>query len=163
MTWQLRRASVDDLDDIMTIERETFPDDAWSEQAMRSELTSGHTYYLVATEAGDTTLAGYGGLSAPRGSGQGDIQTLAVAASARRRGLGRLLLLSLLGEARQRGADEVFLEVRADNPAAQALYESVGFERISVRRRYYRGGIDAVIMRLQVPEARTTTAGEGSA
>ena len=42
-------------------------------------------------------------------------------------GLGRVLMLQLIAEARQRGAREVFLEVRADNQDAQALYRSLGF------------------------------------
>jgi hypothetical protein len=41
------------------------------------------------------------------------------------------------------------LEVRADNAGAIALYERFGFERISVRRGYYPGGVDAWVMRLR--------------
>jgi ribosomal-protein-alanine N-acetyltransferase len=47
---------------------------------------------------------------------------------------------------------EVLLEVRADNPRAQALYVRFGFEQIHVRRRYYRDGTDALIMRLTLTE-----------
>jgi N6-L-threonylcarbamoyladenine synthase/ribosomal-protein-alanine N-acetyltransferase len=47
----------------------------------------------------------------------------------------------------------VFLEVRADNPGARALYESLGFAEIAVRPDYYQpDGVDAVIMRLADPE-----------
>jgi ribosomal-protein-alanine acetyltransferase len=156
VTWTRRRARPDDLDRIMAVEVATFPDDAWSSHSMASELASPHGYYLVAEdEHGE--LLGYAGLLAPDGSGQGDVQTLAVVERARRAGLGRALLRELLAEAAARRADEVFLEVRADNPGAQALYESEGFERIATRPRYYRGGIDAVIMRRAVPAA------EGSA
>lgn len=147
--WTVRRATADDLDAVMTLERDTFPDDAWSRESMAAEISSPHGYYLVAEHpAGE--VAGYAGLSAPAGSGQGDIQTIAVAETARRQGLGRTLLTALLDEARRRGVDDVLLEVRADNPGAQALYESFGFERIALRPRYYRGGIDAVIMRLPI-------------
>jgi ribosomal-protein-alanine N-acetyltransferase len=45
----------------------------------------------------------------------------------------------------------VLLDVRADNVAAQALYARAGFERIAVRRGYYRpGGTDALVLRLQL-------------
>jgi ribosomal-protein-alanine N-acetyltransferase len=40
--------------------------------------------------------------------------------------------------------------VRADNPRAQRLYLRFGFEQIHVRPRYYRDGVDALIMRLQL-------------
>lgn len=154
----LRRATLDDLDAIMRIEASTFASDAWSRDSMRAELGSRHGYYLVAevaTEVGgelqhpDASLGGYAGLLAPTGSGQADIQTIAVALVARRHGLGRALMVALLDEARSRDATEVFLEVRADNPNAEALYVSLGFEQIALRRQYYQpGGVDAHIMRL---------------
>lgn len=148
----LRRATLDDLDAIMRLETSTFTSDAWSRDTMRAELGSGHGYYLVADGEGqhpDAALAGYAGLLAPRGSGQADIQTIAVAPGARRHGLGRALMAALLEEARQREAAEVFLEVRADNPGARALYDSLGFEQIAVRPKYYQpDGVDAHIMRL---------------
>jgi ribosomal-protein-alanine N-acetyltransferase len=151
MSWALRRATADDVDAIMPIENALFADDAWSPATMAAEIAGRHGHYLVA-EAEDGALDGYAGLLAPQGGGQADIQTIAVVERARRRGLGRTLMLALLNEARRRGATEVFLEVRADNPGAQALYTSLGFAEIAVRPRYYRGGIDAVIMRLAVPE-----------
>lgn len=159
MTWQLRRAAVDDLDAIMAIENRTFADDAWSTESMRAELSDRHGYYLVAFPPGHPErIEAYAGLRAPRGLPQADIQTIAVVEGARRRGLGRVLMLRLIGEARERGAAEVFLEVRADNPGAQALYESLGFEQIAVRPKYYVGGVDAHIMRLVIPEPEVSPA-----
>ncbi|HWH25804.1 MAG TPA: ribosomal protein S18-alanine N-acetyltransferase [Pseudolysinimonas sp.] len=145
---QLRRAVTADLDAIMAIETATFVEDAWAPETMAAELESEHTLYLVAEQVpGVDGIAGYAGLMAPRGAGQGDIQTIAVVPAARRSGLGRALMLELLTEARARAADEVFLEVRADNAAAQSLYLDLGFEQIAVRPGYYPGGIDALIMR----------------
>jgi ribosomal-protein-alanine acetyltransferase len=154
----IRRATLDDLDAIMRLETSTFTSDAWSRSTMRAELGSRHGYYLVAEAVADdggepqhpdAAIAGYAGLLAPTGSGQADIQTIAVAPAARRHGLGRALVVALLAEARAREAAEVFLEVRADNPNAQALYASLGFEQIAVRPQYYQpDGVDAHIMRL---------------
>jgi ribosomal-protein-alanine N-acetyltransferase len=157
VTWALRRATADDHAAIMAIETPTFEPDAWSDETIAAELANIHAYYLVAhDEAG--TIVGYAGLLAPVGTGQGDIQTIAVAPEARRHGLGRTLMLALLNEARRRGAEEVLLEVRVDNPAAETLYRDLGFEVIDTRKRYYRGGVDAHVMRLRVPEPRTTVA-----
>ena len=155
MSWILRAAAPDDLPAIMAIEEELFPDDAWSPESMAAEVAGPHGHYLVA-QAEDGEIDGYAGLLAPRGSGQGDIQTIAVVARARRRGLGRTLMAALLTEARAREASEVFLEVRADNPGARALYEQLGFEEIAVRPRYYRGGVDDVIMRRATSEERAS-------
>lgn len=157
MTWLIRRAVVSDLDDIMEIESTTFVSDAWSREAMLAEVTNPNAYYLVAAE--DGRLDGYSGLLAPNRAEQADIQTIAVVESARGRGLGRALMNAMLSEARGRGAREVFLEVRADNPGARHLYESLGFEQISVRKRYYQpDGVDAVVMRFVLPAPTVVTA-----
>jgi len=158
--WELRRAAESDVPAIMELERALFVNDAWSEQSMRSEVTGEHGYYLVAFPPGEPErIDAYAGLLAPRGAIEGDIQTIAVAPRARRHGLARTLMHTLIGEARSRGAREIFLEVRADNPGAQALYVSLGFEEIGVRPQYYQpDGVDAIVMRLTVPTPETTIA-----
>ncbi|MBX3099217.1 MAG: ribosomal protein S18-alanine N-acetyltransferase [Salinibacterium sp.] len=155
MTWQLRTATTDDLDAIMAIEERVFPEDAWSPPTMLAELADRNGYYLVAAPLADPDrIDAYAGVRAPRHQPQADIQTIAVVETARRQGLGRVLMLRLIDEARERGATELFLEVRADNPSAQLLYESLGFEQIAVRPRYYSGVVDAVIMRLVIPKPK---------
>ncbi len=100
----------------------------------------------------------YAGLFAPHRAPSADIQTIAVAESARRGGLGRVLMQQLIAEARSRGAEEVFLEVRADNDSAQNLYHSLGFEQLAVRKGYYQGGVDAIVMRLALQAPEVTVA-----
>lgn len=160
MTWQLRHAGADDLDAIMSIESTTFANDAWTASGMLSELRNTQCYYLVAFRPEfPGVIEGYAGLFCPRGAHEGDIQTIAVAESARRMGLGRVLMQTLVTEARKRGAEQVFLEVRADNPGAQSLYESLGFEPIATRVAYYQpDGVDAVVMRLPVDPAQAALA-----
>ena len=51
------------------------------------------------------------------------------------------------GRSGARGAREIFLEVREDNPVARGVYQHFGFEEIGVRRRYYDDGTDAIMMR----------------
>ena len=145
----LRTATADDLGAIMALERVSFPTDAWSETLMAAELSSPHGRYVVDVEAG--RLAGYGGVRAVQGAADADIQTIAIAERARGTGRGRALLHALLAAARERGAREVFLEVRADNPVAESLYVSEGFTEIARRPRYYQpDDVDAVVMRLDL-------------
>lgn len=159
MTWQLRRATPEDLDAIMAIETTTFAEDAWSPASMRAELADRNGYYLVAFPPESPQLIeAYAGLRSPVRAAQADIQTIAVAQDARRHGLGRVLMLRLIGEARERGAQELFLEVRADNPGAQALYLSLGFEQLAQRPDYYGAGLDALVMRLTIPATQVTVA-----
>lgn len=148
---QIRDADIADLDEIMLLEKSTFPSDAWSRDLMAAELAAPHTLYLVALS--DDIVVGYAGLSAPPGSTQADIQTIAVDPSHRRLGIGAVLVSRLLDVARGRGAHEVLLEVRADNSSAQRLYERHGFTAIAVRPRYYQpDDVDAVVMRRKVAE-----------
>jgi len=160
MAWQLRDADADDLDAIMAIEHAVFPRDAWSRESMLAELSAKHTRYLVAfDQSAPGDLLAYAGLLAPRGAAQADIQSVAVVANARRRGLARTLVQTLIAEARDRGAREIFLEVRVDNPNAQSLYDSLGFERIAVRKGYYQpDNVDGAVMRLDIPEPKTRPA-----
>ncbi|MCR2817898.1 ribosomal protein S18-alanine N-acetyltransferase [Microbacterium sp. zg.Y1090] len=156
MSAGVRTATVADLGAIMALERAAFPTDAWSETAMRAEIASPHGRYLALEEAG--VLVGYAGLRAPAGAKDADVQTIAVAAAARGRGYGRTLLRALLTEAASRGAAEVFLEVRADNPVAAALYASEGFTELGRRPRYYQpDDVDAVVMRLDLRSWATSS------
>jgi ribosomal-protein-alanine N-acetyltransferase len=165
VSFRLRRASVDDLDAVMAIETSVFVTDAWSREGMAHELASSDGWYLVATPDGDDTrVVGYSGLMVLPGAPDADVQTIAVLPEARRSGLGRALMGQMIAEARRRGVREVFLEVRADNPGAQSLYESLGFEAIAVRPRYYMpDGVDAVVMRLTVPPTTTEPTVGGAA
>nr|WP_201469071.1 ribosomal protein S18-alanine N-acetyltransferase [Microbacterium hydrocarbonoxydans] len=150
----LRLATPDDLDAIMAIEHRSFPTDAWSSEAMALELASPHGRYLVDEHEG--SIIGYGGVRALQGSSDADIQTIAFDAEHRGAGRGRALLRALLDAAVERGAREVFLEVRADNPGAEGLYRSEGFEEIARRPRYYQpDDVDAIVMRLALQHPRS--------
>ena len=149
---ELRPARADDLDAVMAIETASFPTDAWSRSTMAATLADRDTIAVVATEA--DAIIGYAAVLAPRGAGDADVLTIAVAEGARGRGAGRRLLERLLTAAAERGASRVFLEVRADNPVAGALYASVGFEAVGRRPHYYQpDDVDAVVMRLELPVA----------
>ncbi|MER7347111.1 ribosomal protein S18-alanine N-acetyltransferase [Streptomyces aurantiacus] len=152
-----------DIDPVLALEKELFPDDAWSRGMFWSELAHargpGSTRrYLVAYE-GDR-LVGYGGLAVAGTDSDGgaavaaDVQTIAVARDHWGTGLGARLLTELLRHATAFEATEVMLEVRVDNERAQKLYERFGFEPIGFRRGYYQpGNVDALVMRLSDPSA----------
>jgi len=75
---------------------------------------------------------------------------VAVLPELRRRGVGRALVEDLLAYGVAHAAARVFLEVRASNAPALALYERLGFERFHVRRGYYSDGEDGVEMRFEL-------------
>ena len=80
-----------------------------------------------------------------------EIENIAVAGPARRRGLGTRLLGELLDSARAKDAAAVFLEVRESNQSARALYKKAGFVEVGLRKSYYAvPPEDAVICRLSL-------------
>ena len=151
----LRDMTLDDVPAVNTLEQRLFPADAWPLHMFFDELSQTDTRrYLVAETA--SGIVGYAGLMCIEPIA--DVQTIAVVPEFEGRGIGSALLTRLIGEAGQRGAQDVLLEVRADNPRAQQLYLRFGFVQIHVRRRYYRDGVDALIMRLQLtPDPGPTT------
>jgi ribosomal-protein-alanine N-acetyltransferase len=79
------------------------------------------------------------------------IATIATHPEFRRRGIGRDLLVHALREAVQEGAQRVFLEVRAGNEAALAMYHRMGFAEDGRRSRYYKdNGEDAILMSMDL-------------
>ncbi len=146
MAIEIRQATVLDLPEIMKLETDSFANDAWPEETFKSELAAKHTYYILALE--DNLVVGYAGLSKLPGSDQADIQTIAVREDKRGLGIGKKLMDTLTLQATELGAKEIFLEVRADNSAAQKLYKLFGFKQIGTRKKYYQpDGVDAFIMK----------------
>jgi [ribosomal protein S18]-alanine N-acetyltransferase len=123
-------------------------DDPWPAAAFNRELASTHNHYVGARTAG--TLVGYAGISrlGRKPPYEYEVHTIGVDPAYQGQGIGRRLLGELLDFA---DGGVVYLEVRTDNETAIALYRSVGFAQIGVRRRYYRAsGADAYTMRREV-------------
>lgn len=147
MPVRLRPMNLADVGPVMALETALFPEDAWSQNVLLSELANPGCHYVVAESDGE--VVGYAGLCAA--VPEGDVQTMAVDERLWGRGVGSALLTALLDEARRRGVTHMFLDVREDNSRAQKLYTDFGFIRIGVRDGYYHG-TDAVTMR-RVDEA----------
>ncbi len=134
------------IDALMPYEREMFGTEAWTVSSYRAELADTRLRHYVAAESRAGDLLGWAGIMVVGDTAE--VLTVGVVPAARRAGIARGLLANLIAEARRRNATEVFLEVRDDNLAAIALYQSEAFERVGVRRGYYDGGrVDAVTMR----------------
>ncbi len=150
MTVEYGALTVADADRCADLESELFPgDDPWPAAAFIRELESAHNHYVAARLDGE--LVGYAGVSrlGRKPPYEYEVHTIGVDKRFQGRGIGRALLDRLL-EIADGGA--VFLEVRTDNAAAIALYESVGFAVLGVRKRYYRvSGADAYTMRREAP------------
>lgn len=138
----LRRAELRDVRTIRAIDRQSYPT-PWSEGWTIAQVTDPARVHLVAER--DFVVIGHGGLIFL--GDQAHVATLAVAPDARRQGIGDALMDELKLQARNRGYDEVTLEVRASNAVAIALYERHSLTVLGRRKGYYADtGEDALIM-----------------
>lgn len=141
----LRRMRVEDLDAIMAIETRVFPD-SWSRQNFEFEVLTNRLSLPVVLEDQEGQIIGYA--VAWLLFEEFHIATIAIHPDYQGRGLGRYLLQKLLEMAREQ--EYALLEVRPSNRRAIRLYESFGFRAIGRRKRYYRNGEDAIIMRKEL-------------
>ena len=149
----LRPATGDDVVAVVGVERLLFGPDAWSEAQVREELTGERRQAWV---VGDP-VAGYAVTLAA--GDVVDLQRIAVHPDRQRQGLARQLLDAAVAAASAARVDRMLLEVSAANGTALAFYAAAGFVEIDRRRRYYRDGTDAVVMRL--PLAAGACGGRG--
>lgn len=144
MKWvRIRAASRGDMDAVMDIEETCFSL-PWSRNDIERDIADNIlSAYFVAETAG--AVCGCAGMWVVLG--ECHIMTIAVTPEHRQAGVGAMLLMKLLDEARLRGASRYLLEVRASNAPAIGMYEKFGFKTIDVRRAYYENNKeDAVIM-----------------
>ena len=152
----LRRATSADIDPLLDIEAASFSD-PWSRYAVAGSIASPATVVTVAEwsghPGGPPIVVGYSVLA--RAADEAELLNLAVAEGARGRGVGTALVRRAITDAAEWGAWAVFLEVRASNAAALALYGRAGFSEVGRRRGYYRRPLeDALILRRELLPGR---------
>ena len=147
----IRRMVEGDIDAVAAVEAATFPT-PWSRDAFASEMRTVAARYLVAEADGQ--VIGFAGAWVILD--EAHVTNIAVLQAFRGRGIGRMLTAALMQYLANLGAAYVTLEVRRSNAVAQGLYESLGFQRLGVRKRYYEdNGEDALIMVCdRMPEAQ---------
>lgn len=133
---------LEDIPEVLHLEREAFGQMAWHAGDFEAAIASKCDFPLVIRTTG---LAGYAVLRiiAP----EAEIENICVAPACRRSGVGEALMEAMLRLAAERDAERIFLEVRAHNEPAKALYRKRGFVESYRRRNYYQGPTeDAIIM-----------------
>lgn len=140
----IRPMTAADVPSVAALEKLCFSD-PWSVSSIASELDNPLSLWLVWEE--DGAAAAY--LGVQRVPPQADVMNVAVSPALRRRGIARALFVEL--ERRLPEIDELFLEVRASNSGAIALYRTLGFEQVGRRPNYYLDPReDALILRKEL-------------
>ena len=137
----IRAATLNDVPTIAALEDEIFGVDAWTPAMVLEELTGPGRSAWMADEIGYAVTL--------RVDDVVDLQRIAVDPAHRRGGIARALLETAV---RESAGNRMLLEVSAANSAALAFYAAAGFVEIDRRRRYYKDGSDAIVMRLPLKE-----------
>ena len=131
---------------IMEVEGVSFPS-PWSLQSFKKEIDNPVSYLYVLVSEGDTI--GY--ICYWEFAEESHLMNIAVHPGMRGQGYGLLLLGKMLENGASHSIKKAWLEVRPSNTSAMRLYEKAGFDRIAVRRGYYRDTKeDAIIMAIDL-------------
>lgn len=136
-----------DLDAIMQIEPRIYPY-PWTRGNFSDSIASGYSAEVMEYEGEIIAYA-----LTMMVLDEAHLLNLSVDKPFQGKGLGRAMLMYMVGLAKEKGALNMFLEVRASNQTAIALYEAVGFCEMSVRKAYYRhddGREDAILMGMAI-------------
>ena len=146
----MRAMTLEDVDEVLAIEQavQAYP---WTCGNFIDVLSQGYVCRVDDDDGGG--IRGYAVLRLVLD--EAELLNIGVAALQQRKGLGRAMLRAMLDGAREKNIRRVFLEVRASNSAALALYRSTGFGEIGVRRGYYQnanGCEDAITMACELKQ-----------
>lgn len=116
--------------------------DVWNENMLLSAFKNGNFFVLGAVEEEKTAACVMYSVAADTA----DIEIVATSPEFRRKGVATGLIMEAERRLAKMGVGKIFLETGIGNAPAIALYAKCGYERISVRKKYYKDGEDAVVM-----------------
>lgn len=140
--WQWRLMTAEDLPQVLSIEQQCHPY-PWSEENFLSSLGSSHHCHVLCH---DKAIVAY--IITSTAADEAEILNISVTADYRRQGIASHLIAVTCQQFNE-SIHTVFLEVRASNHSAIALYHSLAFNEVGTRPRYYpadNGREDAIIM-----------------
>ena len=140
----IRKASLDDVNQIYLIEKDAFSNEHWTIEMLESELKNflGTTTWIIEES---TVILGYCMIRIV--CNEANIINMAIKSSRQREGLGSFLLGYVLNQLPINSS--AFLEVKEGNLSAINLYKKLGFNVINSRKNYYKDGRTALIMHLE--------------
>ena len=136
---KIRPMTVSDIPFLVSA-REKFPD-AWDEKMLLSAFKAGNFFGFVAEDGVPKGFITYS-----VNVDTADMQDLFVEEDCRKKGVGCALVSAFIESAKLRGLKKLFLEVRENNAPAINLYKKSGFTSISIRKKYYSDGENALVL-----------------
>lgn len=149
----VREMTAADIEAVARLEAQIFSV-PWTAQGFADTLHREDILFLVAYEK--NRLAGYAGVYCT--ADEGEITNVAVAPSARRRGVARALMHTLIGMLADRQIFRIVLEVRTSNEPAIRLYEQNGFSVVGTRKNFYEKPVEDAYVMVREPIVPTGNA-----
>ena len=144
-----RDANSFDIPVLVSLDKELFPYSPWSAGQYREEISAPTRLFVLALDEARRVI-GYAGVFAPGGA-EADVLTVGVVPQHRGQGIARELMAGITKWAIDQGSIAMMLEVKTDNVEAISLYESLGYSKLNVRKDYFGSGLDALVMRKELP------------
>lgn len=142
MDFKISKMSIEDLKSIKNILASDF-DNFWSFDVLAEELECENSYVIVA-KGDNGEIVGFACLKVILD--EADIMNIVVKKSFRHNGIGSILLEHLISYAKDKNLNTITLEVNEHNLSAIKLYDKFNFDHIGIRKKYYNGESDAIIM-----------------
>mgnify|MGYP004686488823 FL=1 len=142
MNFSIEKMTLDSLISIKDILISDF-DDFWNYDILKQELECSNSYFIIAKN--NNEIVGFAGLKSI--VDEADIMNIVVKKSYRNNGVGSLLLENLISTAKLLNLKTITLEVNENNLSAIKLYDKFDFNHIGIRKKYYNGESDAIIMK----------------
>ena len=144
--YKISLLDINDLEEAYEIEVSTNPS-PWSFDTFKSSFEVGHHGLVCKVEG---KMLGFLIFSPIKP--EAHLLSIAVTKTQQSKGMGSLLIKSMISQCKAMGINQVFLEVRVSNEKAIAFYQKYGFEKDAIRDKYYSGDIpeDALLMSLNL-------------
>ena len=142
MNLKLSKMSIENLKSIKNVLASDF-DNFWSYDVLEEELECDNSYVIVA-KVDENTIVGFAGLKVILD--EADIMNIVVKKDFRHNGIGSILLENLINHSKELNLKTITLEVNENNLSAIRLYDKFSFDKLGIRKNYYDGKSDAIIM-----------------
>lgn len=142
MNLKLSKMSIEDLKSIKNVLASEF-DNFWSYDVLEEELECDNSYVIVA-KVDENVIVGFAGLKVILD--EADIMNIVVKKDFRHNGIGSVLLENLINYSKDLNLKTITLEVNENNLSAIRLYDKFSFDKLGIRKNYYDGKSDAIIM-----------------
>lgn len=142
MDLKIEKMTLDALDSIKNIIISDF-DDFWNYDILKEELECSNSYFVIAKND-NNEIVGFAGFKII--VDEANIMNIVVKRSFRHNGIGSILLEHLISYAKDKNLKTITLEVNEHNLSAIRLYDKFNFDHLGIRKKYYNGESDAIIM-----------------